>query len=83
MSQTLMGQPGAQQRVLIAGNGHVRKDYGVPNHVDGPVVSVGLIEVGGQEKSPSAYRSTSLRLPMWFSPRFGHPQPLRQISPSA
>ena len=49
------------------GNGHVRKDYGVPNHMKGSVVSVGLIEV--QEKGTKASDYNPKGTHLWFTPR--------------
>ena len=56
--------------MLIAGNGHVRKDRGVPWYLarmrpDARIVSVGLIEVAAGRRRPA-------ELPfdyVWFTPR--------------
>ncbi|MFQ5989303.1 MAG: ChaN family lipoprotein [Candidatus Methylomirabilales bacterium] len=65
--------------VLIAGSGHVRKDYGVPTYLalQAPgtsVVSVTFLEVTKGEIAPGAYtaRLGRGRLPfdyVWFTPR--------------
>lgn len=43
MAEAMRAQ-GARPVVLVAGNGHVRQDYGVPRWLDAPVVSVGFVE---------------------------------------
>ena len=42
MSRHLLA-PSQIKQVLIAGNGHVRRDYGVPNHMEKSTVSIGII----------------------------------------
>jgi len=52
MARSLSGRSG----VLIAGNGHVRKDRGMPLHLDGAdVVAIGLVEVEAGKKRPQEY----------------------------
>ena len=48
MLRNLMEKSGDKGSVLIAGNGHVRKDYGIPVHApaDLRTVSIGIIEAG-------------------------------------
>ena len=48
MLKNLIEKSEGRSRVLIAGNGHVRKDYGIPVHVPSELktVSIGLIEAG-------------------------------------
>jgi len=46
--------------VLITGNGHARRDRGVPWHLKrlnagGPVLSIGLVEVSNEADTPDAY----------------------------
>jgi uncharacterized iron-regulated protein len=46
--------------VLVAGNGHVRRDFGVPHYLlanteGGNIVAVGFIEVRDKQFSPTAY----------------------------
>jgi uncharacterized iron-regulated protein len=46
--------------VLVAGNGHVRRDFGVPHYLQantdaGNIVAVGFIEVQDKQFSPTAY----------------------------
>lgn len=61
--------------VLIAGNFHARRDLGVTNYlpaVDGPVVSVGIMEVNPEMQNPQDYlQAFSDVLPydyLWFTP---------------
>jgi len=61
--------------VLIAGNFHARRDLGVTNYlpaVDGPVVSVGILEVSPELQEPQEYlQAFSDVLPydyLWFTP---------------
>ena len=56
------------QGVVIAGNGHVRKDYGMPNHIDQPHTSIGLVEVVGELKEVLDYAPERYDF-VWFSPR--------------
>lgn len=67
----------AQYRVLIAGDGHVRKDLGVPRYIHDPgarLVSVGVLEVDKDLKRPRDYAQNwgNGQLPfdyVWFTPR--------------
>ena len=50
--------------VLVAGNGHVRRDFGVPHYLlantdGGNIVAVGFIEVQDKQFSPTAYYDTA------------------------
>lgn len=59
--------------VLIAGNGHVRRDFGVPLYLGAPSVSVGLVEVGTGEARP---RDRDLPFDYaWFTERTERPDP--------
>jgi len=62
-------------QVLIAGNFHARRDLGVTNYlpaIDGPVVSVGILEVRPELQAPQEYlQAFSAALPydyLWFTP---------------
>ena len=77
MADRLAAVAGRGGGVLIAGNGHVRADRGVPWYLDrrrpgARTVSVGLLEVwDGVENAPAD-------LPfdyVWFTPRAGNDQP--------
>lgn len=54
MAHELRSQAGFDQGVLIAGNGHIRKDYGVPKHLE-RTVSVAFMEVQGTNQSVDDY----------------------------
>ncbi len=66
--------------VLIAGNGHARKDVGVPLYLpDGDVVSIALIEIDADKGAPAAYLE-GFATPasfdyLWFTPRHDRPDP--------
>ena len=68
MSEHLSIGDAATQRVVIAGNGHVRKDYGLPNHLPNTTVSVGIIEVDQGKLSPGDYQPERYDY-VWFTPR--------------
>lgn len=71
--------------VLIAGNGHVRNDSGVPRYIhaqDGtvPVISVAMVEVEEDQDDPAAYAAGwgDDGLPfdyVWFTPRVEREDP--------
>ncbi len=81
---------GLDGAVLIAGNGHVRADLGVPWHLrrmaPGKAVAViGLLEVEAGEDYPSAYaaRVGGGALPytfIWFSPRVDNTDPCEKYA---
>ena len=57
MAQSLQGQAAA---VLIAGNGHVRRDFGVPHYLaqyaqGDDVRVVGFVEADGDRPEPTDY----------------------------
>ena len=54
MAHELRSQTGFKRGVLIAGNGHIRKDYGVPVHLSN-TVAIGLLEVDDSKTKPSQY----------------------------
>ena len=85
MAQTLSRQT-ATGAVLIAGNGHVRRDFGVPHYLeqyaDGSnTVVVGLIEVNGARQTPDDYYTGEY--PEYdfivFTPRTPRPDPCKDI----
>lgn len=65
--------------ILIAGNGHVRKDRGVAKFLDTDktMVSVGLIEVARGEDDPKSYPAFDPALYdfVWFTPRVDEDDP--------
>lgn len=61
-----------QTAVLIAGNGHVRRDYGVPFYLPGDgVLSVGFLEVSEDRRRMADYGDTLQGRYdiVWFTPR--------------
>jgi uncharacterized iron-regulated protein len=71
---------GADGAVLIAGAGHVRKDFGVPRylawHDASPVATVGFVEVRADAKQPEDYSAVfgdgaALYDYVWFTPGRG------------
>lgn len=59
MAQILV-RHAASGAVLIAGNGHVRRDFGVPHYLQAHtapenIIAVGFIEVQEQQTTPAAY----------------------------
>ena len=54
MAHELRSQSGFEQGVLVAGNGHIRKDYGVPNFLQG-TVSIAHLEVATDKVKLSDY----------------------------
>lgn len=79
------GQPGRDSAILIAGDGHVRADRGVPWHLrklapDASIVTVGILEVVAGEAAPAAYAEAfgAATLPydfVWFTPRVDDKDP--------
>ncbi len=74
--------------VLIAGNGHARKDAGAPRYLpDADVVSIALIEVDPGKASPADYLdgfATRASFDyLWFTPRFDRPDPCEQMKMSS
>jgi uncharacterized iron-regulated protein len=71
--------------VLIAGGGHVRRDYGIPSYLanstpEASVISVAFLEVSRDRLDPTAYAPRSGRptLPfdyVWFTPRVDDDDP--------
>ena len=70
---------GAQSVVLLAGNGHVRRDHGVPLWIalfqpGARVVSVGFLEVGADGHLPTLADRAVYDL-VWVTPRQPRPDP--------
>ena len=60
--------------VIIAGNGHVRKDYGLPNHLQLKTLSIGLIEVQKNQEKIADYAPERFDY-VWFTPRLDDEDP--------
>jgi uncharacterized iron-regulated protein len=83
MAQTVQAHAAA---VLIAGNGHVRRDFGVPHYLaqypDGQDVRVvGFVEVDSSQRAPSDYVTAAS--PEYdyvvFTPRTPRPDPCKTL----
>lgn len=83
--------PGPDGAVLIAGNGHVRRDLAVPAYLRAArpgesVVSVGLLEVEAGKTDPEAYLADSAGGEaqydfVRFTPRWDRPDPCEKLKP--
>lgn len=62
------------QTVVIAGNGHVRDDYGLQNHFDGPALSLGIIEVQADQMKAQDYDPQRYDF-LFFTPRLDNLDP--------
>ena len=78
MTRRLGEAAGEKPAVLIAGNGHIRRDYGTPNDHDRPVISVALLEVRRDDHAPSAYQP-ELYDWVWFTPRVDEIDPCEKF----
>jgi len=74
MVKELMEQSGSKPFVLVAGNGHVRKDYGVPNHLSSESISIGFVEVYKEYDHPQDYDAARFDY-IWFTPRVDNLDP--------
>ena len=93
MMQSLLGDgvtdAKAETKVLVAGSGHARKDWGVPRYIkqarpDAKMVSLAWLEVveGADKVSDYAQRWGGEALPfdyVWFTPRVDRPDPCEQF----
>lgn len=83
--------PGPDGAVLIAGNGHVRRDIGVPLYLrearpSESILSIGLLEVESGVTDPAEYLAGSAGGEaqydfVWFSPRWDRPDPCEKLKP--
>ena len=82
-------QSDAETRVLITGNGHARKDRGVPLYLkaqdnNGSIVSIAFIEVEENRNQVNEYgwRWDNDALPfdyIWFTPQYNRPDPCKGL----
>ncbi len=85
IAQSLMAAAHVDGAVLIAGAGHVRKDYGVPTYLNSKatgqrVISLAFLEVDGTTTEPESYAQqfNGIKLPfdyVWFTPRLKNLDP--------
>jgi uncharacterized iron-regulated protein len=83
--------PGPDGAVLIAGNGHVQRDLGVPIYLGAArpgeaIVSVGLVEVEAGKTNPEEYLAGTAGGELqydfvWFTPRWDRPDPCEKFKP--
>jgi uncharacterized iron-regulated protein len=86
-----LDDPGPDGAVLVAGNGHVRRDLGVPLYLrqarpGDSIVSVGLLEVESGKPDPQQYLAGSAGGKLqydfvWFTPRWDRPDPCEKFRP--
>jgi uncharacterized iron-regulated protein len=81
MAATLAAAAGSDGiAVLIAGNGHVRRDYGIPTLLrDARTVVVGFTEVSADERSAAQYADRDAFDYLWFTARVDEPDPCEQF----
>ena len=85
MAEAVVGSATADGAVLIAGNGHVRRDLAVPLYLDAPaadIVSVGLVEVSPEEAvAPDFPRNVLVDQPgldyAWLTARVARDDPCK------
>lgn len=91
MAEALLTAPGNDGAVLIAGDGHVRTDYGVPMYLRridpaARTVSVALVEVNAKHASVETYAERfGGRLPfdyVWFTPAVDDEDPCEKFRKS-
>jgi len=83
--------PGPDGAVLIAGNGHVRRDIGVPLYLrqarpDDSILSIALLEVEADMADPAQYLAGAAGGNaqydfVWFTPRWDRPDPCEKLKP--
>ncbi len=90
MAVALMRDATQDGAVLIAGNGHVRRDLGVPNYLDAPatdIIAVGWIEVDADERSaPDFPAGVAAAHPgfdyLWFTAPVARDDPCARLGPA-
>jgi uncharacterized iron-regulated protein len=91
MAEALLIAPGNDGAVLIAGDGHVRNDYGVPAYLrridpSARIVSIALVEVDAKRANVESYvERFGGRLPfdyVWFTPAVDEEDPCEKFRKS-
>ena len=91
MAEALLTAPGNDGTVLVAGDGHVRNDHGVPAYVRRidpgvRIVSVALVEVDAKRTNAESYAERfGNRLPfdyVWFTPAVDDEDPCEKFRKS-
>jgi uncharacterized iron-regulated protein len=87
MAQSLIAASDPDGAILVAGAGHVRKDYGIPVYLSAKaagkqVISIAFVEVDNQKSEPPNYTLANGRLPfdyVWFTPRVDDEDPCEKF----
>jgi uncharacterized iron-regulated protein len=87
MAQSLIAASDPDGAILVAGAGHVRKDYGIPVYLAAKaagkqVISIAFLEVDNQKSEPPNYTLANGRLPfdyVWFTPRVDDEDPCEKF----
>lgn len=87
MAQSLIAAGDPDGAILVAGAGHVRKDYGIPVYLAAKaagkqVVSIAFLEVDDQKPEPHNYALPNGRLPfdyVWFTARVDDENPCEKF----
>src|SRR6266850_1886569 len=87
MAQSLIAAGDPDGAILVAGAGHVRKDYGIPVYLAAKaagkqVISIAFLEVDDQKPEPRNYTLANGRLPfdyVWFTPRVDDEDPCEKF----
>ncbi len=77
MANALVRETGGGSGVLIAGNGHIRKDYGVPNYLTNSV-SVAFMEIEYEDIVPTDYDAHNYDY-LWFTARVDDEDPCKKF----
>jgi uncharacterized iron-regulated protein len=86
LAETLL-DPSVDGAVLIAGNGHVRRDLGVPLYLQqalpgAAIVSLGLLELESGKERPADYLAEGAQRTYdfaWFTPRAAREDPCKAL----
>ena len=87
MAQSLIAAGDPDGAILVAGAGHVRKDYGIPVYLAAKaggkqVISIAFLEVDKQKSEPRNYALANGRLPfdyVWFTARVDDENPCEKF----
>ena len=87
MAQSLIAASDPDGAILVAGAGHVRKDYGIPVYLAAKaggkqVISIAFLEVDKQKSEPRNYALANGRLPfdyVWFTARVDDEDPCEKF----
>lgn len=77
MAEEMSKQSGRGPVVLVAGNGHIRTDYGIPNYLPRST-SLALLEVNRGKKDARAYETSPYQF-VWFTQRVDNDDPCKKF----